>query len=155
MTSSMRYVLVLIATAGVFLAPATADDPKNPAALWPQFRGPDGTGAAPDGPTLPIRFGPTENVIWKTPLPVGHSSPCIWGDRIFLTGFDPEAKKLETLALDRRTGEILWRRAAPAKTIERVHEISNPATSTPAADGERVYVYFGSFGLLCYDFAGT
>lgn len=132
---------------------AVADQPE-PAARWPQFRGSDGTGVAPDGMTLPERFGPADNVLWKTDLPVGHSSPCVWGDRIFLTGFDPVAKSLETLALDRRTGTILWRTPAKAEAIERVHEISNPATATPATDGERVYVYFASCGLICYDFAG-
>jgi outer membrane protein assembly factor BamB len=93
-------------------------------------------------------------VAWKTALPAGHSSPCIWGDRIFLTGFTPEGQKLEVLCLDRRSGKLLWRRAAPAERMENVHAVSNPATGTPAADGERVYVYFGSCGLFCFDFAG-
>jgi outer membrane protein assembly factor BamB len=140
--------------AGLAISPAPAQEAR-PAVRWPQFRGPNGAGLAPDGMTLPERFGPAEKVVWKTALPAGHSSPCIWGDRIFLTGFDPAAKKLETVALDRRTGEVLWRRPAPTTTFERVHQISNPATATPATDGERVYVYFGSFGLLCYDFAGA
>jgi outer membrane protein assembly factor BamB len=140
--------------AGLAISPAPAQDGR-PAVRWPQFRGPNGAGLAPDGMTFPERFGPAEKVVWKTALPAGHSSPCIWGDCIFLTGFDPAAKKLETLALDRRTGEVLWRRPAPTTTFEKVHEISNPATATPATDGERVYVYFGSFGLLCYDFAGA
>lgn len=144
--------LVLAAAAGLTDQPAPTPGPD---ALWPQFRGPNGSGVAPDGTTLPERFGPAEHLVWKTPLPAGHSSPCVWGDRIFLTGFDRADKKLETLALDRRTGAVVWRRTAPATTIEKVHQISNPAASTPVADGERVYVYFGSFGLLCYDFAGT
>jgi outer membrane protein assembly factor BamB len=131
-----------------------ADDPKPPAA-WPQFRGPGGSGVAPDGVPFPAKFGPEQNVLWKTALPVGHSSPCVWGDRIFLTCFDPKLKSLETIALDRRTGAIVWRRPANAPAIETVHQISNPATATPATDGERVYVYFASRGLICYDFAGT
>jgi outer membrane protein assembly factor BamB len=147
-----RFLIALALAAGASVA--AADQPK-PAAHWPQFRGPNGSGVAPDGPALPERFGPAENVLWKIELPPGHSSPCIWGDRIFLTGFDSAAKSLETLALDRRTGKIVWRRPANAPAIEKVHEISYPATGTPATDGERVYVYFGSCGLLCYDFAGT
>lgn len=118
---------------------------------WPQFRGPNGLGVA-EGPEPPVQFGPQSNVLWKTPLPAGHSSPCIWGNRIFLTGFD--GKKLETLCLDRETGAVLWRVTAPAEKIEPAHRIANPAASTCATDGERVFAYFGSFGVLAYDFDG-
>ncbi|HEX4592026.1 MAG TPA: PQQ-binding-like beta-propeller repeat protein [Gemmataceae bacterium] len=143
-----RILLALALTIGA----DPADQSKS--ANWPQFRGPNGSGVAAEGPPLPVRFGPNENVLWKTALPLGHSSPCVWGDRIFVTGFDREAKKLETLALDRRTGQIVWRQPAPATAMEKVHENSNPATATPATDGERVYVFFASCGVLCYDFAG-
>jgi outer membrane protein assembly factor BamB len=145
----IRFLLAMALAAGA--APA---EQSKPAALWPQFRGPNGSGVAPDGKTLPVGFGPNENVRWKTPLPEGHSSPCVWGNRIFLTGYDRDAKNLETIAINRGNGEIVWRRQAPATAIERVHQISNPATATPTTDGERVYVFFGSFGLLCYDFDG-
>ncbi len=120
---------------------------------WPQFRGPNGSGVAEDA-RPPIHFGPTTNLLWKTALPSGHSSPCVWGDRIFLTAFDRDAKKLETLCLDRPTGKVLWRQAAPAEKIEKVNRINNPAASTPATDGQTVFVYFGSFGLLAYDVDG-
>jgi outer membrane protein assembly factor BamB len=143
-----RPALHALAAALALAAPAAAQP------HWPQFRGPNAAGVAPDGVALPTKFGPAEHVVWKAPLPPGHSSPCIWGDRIFLTGFDKDAKKLETLCLDRTAGKVLWRRPAPAEKIEKVHQISSPAVATPTADGERVYVYFGSFGLLCYDFAG-
>src|SRR5882672_10810337 len=120
-------------------------------AHWPQFRGPGGLGVASNA-NPPIHFGPQSNVVWKIALPSGHSSPIIWGNRIFLTAYS-EAK-LETLCLDRLNGRILWRQPAPAEKIEPTHRISNPAASTPATDGERVFVYFGSFGLLAYDVAG-
>ncbi len=55
------------------------------------------------------------------------------------------------MCIDRRTGNILWRRAVETREIEKVHELSSPAGPTPATDGERVYVYFGSYGLLCCD----
>jgi outer membrane protein assembly factor BamB len=87
-------------------------------------------------------------------LPAGWSSPCVSGDRIFLTGFEAKTKKLETLCLDRRTGKVLWRKGAPAEKLEKVHKTSSVASSTPACDGERVYAYFGSYGLLCYDLDG-
>lgn len=121
---------------------------------WPQFRGPNGSGVAAEGVRYPAEFGPTRNVVWRTALPSGVSSPCIWKDRIFLTGYDKKATKLETLCLGRGDGKILWRQPAPTAKIERVHRVSSPAAPTPATDGERVYVYFGSYGLLCYDFDG-
>ena len=67
---------------------------------------------------------------------------------------DPERVKLETLCIDGKTGKVIWRRDAPTEEIEKVHPANSPASATPATDGERVYVYFGSFGLLCYDLSG-
>jgi outer membrane protein assembly factor BamB len=146
-------ILTIAATATVTLA---APDAQNAAGLcWPQFRGPNAQGVAPDRMKLPVHFSKTEHVLWKTPLAPGHSSPCVWDDRIFLTSFDPQARKLETICLDRHKGDIVWRRAAPTTAIEKGHKFHSPAVATPATDGERVYVYFGSFGLLCYDMAGT
>jgi outer membrane protein assembly factor BamB len=121
------------------------------APVWPQFRGPGGLSVANEG-RPPVHFGPSSNVLWKTSLPSGNSSPCIWGDRIFITGYDKP--KLQTLCLERATGKILWQKGAPASEIEPSHRIGSPACPTPATDGERVYVYFGSFGLLCYDYEG-
>ena len=129
----------------------TTEGGAQAASNWPQFRGPGGLGLA-ENARPPVHFGPGSNVLWKAALPGGNSSPCVWGDRIFLTAFDKE--KLETLCLDRRNGQILWRQAAPAAKFEPTHRLGSPATPTPATDGERVYVYFGSFGLLAYDFAG-
>lgn len=121
---------------------------------WPQFRGPGGSAVAPDGKKLPLHFGPKQNVLWKIAVPSGWSSPCIWGDRIFLTAYEEQDKRLVTLCIDRHNGRVLWRRVAPAKRIERVYKVNSPASSTPATDGKRVYVYFGSYGLLCYDIDG-
>jgi outer membrane protein assembly factor BamB len=87
---------------------------------------------------------------WKTGVSAGHSSPVIWGDRIFLTGFDAAEKKLELICVNRKNGKVLWRTAAPCPQIEKVHKVSNPATATPAVDADRVYAYFGSGGLFAY-----
>jgi len=119
---------------------------------WPQFRGPGGTGLAPEGKALPDRLDPERGLIWKCAVPYGHSSPCIRGDRIWLTGIT--GTELETLCIDRGKGEILWRAQAWYEFIERVHRTNSPATPTPATDGKRVFVYFGSSGLLCYDLEG-
>ena len=141
-----------LAPLAMILLTANAVDAQTP--RWPQFRGVDGQAIASDAKPLPADFGVAKNVRWKTRAPEGWSSPCIWGDRIFLTAFDRQTQKLETLALDRTSGKILWRQIAPAEKIERVYNVNSPASSTPASDGERVVVYFGSYGLLCYDFAG-
>lgn len=121
------------------------------AAHWPQFRGEGGLGIAV-GKEPPTFFGKGSNELWRISIPSGNSSPCIWGDRIFLTSFDKS--KLETLCIHRRTGEILWRQPAPATQFEHTHRLGNPATPTPCTDGEHVFVSFGSFGLLAYDFEG-
>ncbi len=126
----------------------------SPAQNWPQFRGPSGSGVGDERANLPSEFGPNKNVVWKTALPSGHGSPCIWGDRIFVTSFDAGKKLLEVIAINRNDGKIVWRQSIDAPQIEKVHDENNPASSTPTTDGERVYVYFGSFGLIAYDFAG-
>lgn len=120
---------------------------------WPQFRGPRASGKAQTTVPLPIDIGPDKHVIWKTPLPLGHSSPAIIGDKMFLTAVR-DKEHLETISLDRSSGEILWRVEAPHKTLEKIHGIGSYAQPSPAADAERVVVLFGSSGLFCYDHAG-
>jgi outer membrane protein assembly factor BamB len=119
---------------------------------WPQFRGPS-FGQALSNQPLPTQLGPDQNVVWKTALPPGHSSPAIVGSRIFLTAVR-DKEHLETICLDRSTGKILWRAEAPHKTLEQIHGIGSYAQPSPAADSERVVVLFGSSGLYCYDQAG-
>jgi outer membrane protein assembly factor BamB len=122
------------------------------AAEWPQFRGPNSSGIGNGKP--PVEFGPDQSVLWKTAVGSGLSSPIIAKGRVFLTEFDRATKQLATLCIDQRTGKILWRRTVAPAEIEKVHEIGSPAAPTPATDGERVYVYFGSYGLVSYDFDG-
>ncbi|MEW6157583.1 MAG: PQQ-binding-like beta-propeller repeat protein [Verrucomicrobiota bacterium] len=118
---------------------------------WPQFRGPNGSGVAEEA-RPPVRFGPSTNQLWKTPIPFGVSAPVVWGNRIFLSAH--ASNQLVTIAFDAESGRELWRRVAPAKNIERCHNFSSPAASTPCTDGQRVYSYFGSFGLIAYNFQG-
>ena len=126
---------------------------KSGKVWWPQFRGPNSSGLGEGKP--PVHFGPDQNVLWKTAVGAGLSSPIVWEDRVFLTEVDQPNKQLSTLCIDRRTGKILWRRTVAPEQIEKVHELSSPAGATPATDGERVYVYFGSYGLVCYDLNGN
>ena len=118
---------------------------------WDRFRGPNGSGVA-EATGLPAIFGPKENLIWKTALPPGHSSPILSRDRIFLTAVDKE--KLYLIAMDRRTGRIVWQRESPRNRAERLHKLNSPASATPAADGTQVYVFFGDHGLVCYGWDG-
>jgi hypothetical protein len=119
---------------------------------WPQFRGPNCSGVS-DTAKPPVEFGPGKNQLWKVTVPSGASSPCVWGDRIFLTAFADG--KLETLCLSRADGKILWHRPAPADKLEEFHATEgSPAAATPATDGKTVVSYFGSCGLVAYDFSG-
>jgi outer membrane protein assembly factor BamB len=117
---------------------------------WPQFRGPN-NGAAVGDQKLPTEIGPGTNVIWKTELPPGHSSPIVHGQRIFVNAV--RGKELLTIAFDRRTGKQLWEAKAPHEAREKIHAIGSQAQCTPATDGERVVSFFGSSGLICYDAA--
>jgi outer membrane protein assembly factor BamB len=122
------------------------------AADWPQFRGPNCSGHAATDVKLPADIGPTTNVLWRTALPPGHSSPVVSGDRIYVTAV--RDGKLLTVALDRRDGKVLWEAEAPSKALEMIHKIGSHAQSSPAADAERVVSFFGSCGLFCHDPAG-
>src|SRR5919106_4306837 len=74
---------------------------KSDKVWWPQFRGPNSSGLGAGSP--PVHFGPDQNVLWKTAVGPGLSSPIVWDDRIFLTEFDPASKQLSTVCIDRRT----------------------------------------------------
>lgn len=122
------------------------------AADWPQFRGPASGRAVPEM-ALPTQIEPERLVVWKTALPPGHSSPVVFGDKIFLTAV-ADKERLVTLCLDRASGKVLWEVEAPRNKLEQIHGIGSYAQPTAAADSERVVVMFGSAGLFCYDHAG-
>jgi outer membrane protein assembly factor BamB len=128
---------------------------KSEPNIWPNFRGMNCSGIASPDQDLPITFGPDKNVLWKITLPGGHSSPCIWGDRIFISGYQEEGKLLKMLCIDRKSGKTKWEENISVEAFEKFNPVSNPATATPTTDGERVYFYFCSFGLICYDISGN
>src|SRR5215203_5426041 len=127
MPRGMRSLFTLLAIST--LAGAAAAETN-----WPQLRGEGGLAVAADGQEYPFEFGSERNLVWKTALASGHSSPVLWGPRIFLTTFD--RGKLFAVCLDRATGSLLWSREVPAEKIEEVHRISSPAATTPCTDGE-------------------
>ena len=115
---------------------------------WPQFRGPNASGVSEEA-NLPVSFSPAENVSWKTPVPMGNSSPVVAGDKVYLTGFEEE--RLFTIAIHRYTGRVLWRQEAPRPRKQVIERSSNgPASASPVSDGQNVYVFFQDFGLLAY-----
>ena len=149
---------------------------------WPQWRGPGGQGISSEA-NVPTEWSATRNVVWKTELPSGHSSPIVWNDRIFLTAavegevvagakavghvvdgqvwVHPDSvaadrkHTMKVVALDARTGKVLWDRTAFEGTVyDARHRRSSFAGPTAVTDGRMVYAYFGPEGLYAYDFDG-
>ena len=174
--SSAAAVLLLVSSLGAQQGTAPA------LGTWGHWRGPSQTGVAPGA--APVRWSDTSNIAWKVEIPGrGHSSPVIWGDRIFVTTAVPtgrpaepasasggrggfrgdggagarEEHRFEVLALDRASGTIVWRQtAATAVPHEGYHATYGSfASNSPTTDGQRVYVSFGSRGLFAYDMNGT
>ncbi len=133
--------------AGLMLAAASA------LAVWPGFRGPNASGVDAESQGLPAELAPDRNVIWKIALPRGSSSPVLTRERLYITG--AEDGKLITLALDRATGRILWRRELAAPRNEARHSLNNAASATPVTDGANVYSFFADFGLIAYGADGN
>ena len=161
---------------------ATARPPARPIASdkgsWPSFRGPHASGVA-EGQNLPDQWnGKTgENILWRTPIPgLAHSSPVVWGNRIFVTtavSSDPKATFRPGLygdgdaskdrsvhrwmiySLDKQSGKILWQQVAyQGEPIDKRHIKSTYANSTPVTDGRIVVAWFGSQGVYAYDVNG-
>lgn len=177
-------LLVLAASIPLSAADVWAADVDAANATWAQFRGPRGQGIA-RAAGQPLAWTETKNVLWKTELPGrGHSSPIVWGSRIFLTAavegevvpgakavkhladgeefVHPEAvgadrrHTFEVLALDADSGRLLWRRVAWEGTpVDSRHRKASFASPTPVTDGSLVYAYFGSEGLYAYDLEGA
>jgi hypothetical protein len=163
----MRPRVFLILVLAMLASTASATD------QWPQFRGLT-AGAVADDPALPETWSETENVAWKADIPgTGWSSPVVWDDHIFVTAtigggsepqpikglYDPGDENGRTRAVaehrwmiydvDFRTGKIRWQHEL-ARGVPKVqrHIKNSFASETPVTDGERVYVYFGSMGVL-------
>jgi outer membrane protein assembly factor BamB len=128
---------------------------------WPSWRGPrlDGTSTEKD---IPLTWSTTENVLWKTDIPgIGHSSPIISGDRIFVTTCiegEQKSGQRALLSLDRKTGAILWQKNIVNAKLEQKHGENSFASATPCTDGKNVWVAFLSHPnmvVACYDYDGN
>lgn len=181
----MTRLLVHVGVAFSILATSaySAEQAASPGAMqnWAQWRGPLSTGVAPEAdPPLEWSGRDGKNIRWKTKLPGrGHSTPIVWGDRVFVTTAVPfgdpvppqhtKAKgshdnipathrhKFVVIALDRREGRILWERTVREAMPHDGggHYTASLASNSPATDGEQVYAFFGSQGLYCLDFKGA
>lgn len=137
--------------AGVRIVPPEGEGTR----YWPRWRGPSGQGVV-EGTGYPDRWSDTVNVLWKRPVPGrGHSSPIVWGDRIFLTTSRNQGRRVSILSFRRSDGALLWQADAPNGPAERHHGKNSPASATATTDGERVYASFGSRGMLAVDFDGN
>jgi outer membrane protein assembly factor BamB len=103
---------------------------------------------------VPIAFGPDKNLLWRLSLPQGHSSPILFGNRIYLTGMRAD-ETLVTIAIDRASGKVLWEREAPKVRTKVVDKRNNPASPSPAVEENGVYVFFPDYGMVAYDGAGN
>ncbi len=157
-----------------------ADDLESNSQNWHQWRGPDANGVSPQG-TPPTTWSESENILWKKPIDGrGTSTPIIWGDKVFLTTAidskqvdptlpapeDQPKRKFDitypntsyqyvVLCLDRASGKELWRQVAAQQVPNEGHHGDNSfASPSPTTDGQRLYVWFGSAGLFCYDLDG-
>jgi outer membrane protein assembly factor BamB len=145
---------------------------------WQQFRGPGAAGVV-EGNTLAINWDgeKSQNTRWKTRIPgLGHSSPVVWGNKIFVTTAVTSAAKDETryglygdvapvkndpshtwkiFAIDKQTGKVLWERTSyeGLPKVKR-HPKSTHSDSTPVTDGKYVVALFGSHGLYAYNMKG-
>ena len=171
----MQRTLLRLALASLigFTTAAAAQAAPN----WPQYRGPSASGLD-DSVALPTKWNITtgENIRWETPIPgLAHSSPIVWGDRVFVaTAVKPgksdlkvglygdidsvnedEAHQWRLLALDKATGKIIWNTLGyeGVPKVKR-HTKSSHCNSTPATDGQHIVAIFGSEGLFCFDMAG-
>ena len=149
------------------------------AGAWPSFRGPHASGIA-DGQRLPDRWDATtgDGILWRAALPgLGHSSPVVWGDRVYVTtavSSDPKATfrkglygdgdasadrsrhRWLVMAFDKRSGKLIWERVAcEGVPVDKRHIKSTYASATPATDGRTVVAWFGSQGVFAYDVNGT
>jgi outer membrane protein assembly factor BamB len=125
---------------------------------WPMWRGPRNDGRSSET-GIPLHWDATQNIAWKIPIPGrGHSSPIVFGDRIFLTTCIEAEQRRLLLCLDRRDGHTLWQRDVLIAPLEKKHNLNNFASATPATDGKHVWVTFLAFPIVhiyCYDIDGN
>ena len=123
------------------------------AANWPAWRGPTNDGVTEET-NLPLAWSATSNVKWKTPLPDrGNSTPVVWGDKVFVTQAISQENRRTLMCFDKQSGKLFWQSGITCTDAEPTHATNPYCSASPATDGERVIVSFGS-ALYCYDLDG-
>lgn len=117
---------------------------------WPQFRGPNCTGVSRDAHSLPTRFSADSHCRWKADVGDGIGGAVVASGRLFVSGMTDE-QTVSLFAFDAATGKQLWRRDWETGPLNEIHSTNSHASTTPAADGQRVYFYFSSLGLISVD----
>jgi outer membrane protein assembly factor BamB len=125
---------------------------------WPNWRGPNHDGSAPNAPSLPAKFGKNENVKWAAKLPgPSAATPIIWKDKVFVSSVGESDGSLLAMALDRNTGKVLWKDKAgsgyqPGGDGEswRLDNRSNYSAPSPVTDGKHVIFFYGNGDLVGY-----
>ena len=132
----------------VFARTSSADN-------WPTWRGPTGDGLS-ETQHAATNWSSAENVRWKVDLPEpGNSTPIVWEDRVFLTQPMDSGKRRTVICYDRLSGSQLWQSGIDAVEMEPTHETNLYCSPSPATDGERVVAWFGTSGLVAFDFEGN
>ncbi len=145
----MKRAKFILCTAASVFAGAFAQ-----AENWPQFRGPTRQGISTET-GVPLEWSATSHVAWKTEIPgESWSSPIVWGDRVFLTTAMVAGQVCRVLALDAKSGRVLWNKEVFRQVPLKKEARNSYATPTPATDGERVYACFGDGSFVALDFAG-
>src|SRR5262245_1296669 len=109
---------------------------------WPCWRGPRQDGTSIEA-NIPVHWSATSNVVWKTELAdLGHASPIVYGNQVFIVSAMTENQARLLLCLDRNSGKTLWQRTVLTAPLEAKHTLNSFASSTPATDGKRVYAAF-------------
>lgn len=132
-----RWLIGLLFTGLCLAAPAAGEN-------WPGWRGPRGDGTSAES-KVPTRWDGKsgENVAWKVPVPgIGHASPVVWEDRVFLAACLTDSQERVLICLDRHTGKELWRQTVLRAPLETKHALNSFASSTPATDGNLIFVSF-------------
>ena len=157
--------------AGLFLLPSLAQADTN--AYWPHWRGPNENGLVDHG-NPPVEWSESKNIRWKAAIPgLGHATPVVWGDRIFVQtavqtdktveiaqenkkAAPPYVYQYKVLALHRKSGKVVWEKTVREEhPHEGMHQTSSFASNSGITDGEHLYAFFGSRGLYCFDLDGN
>ena len=164
-----KAALALLAAAGVIVAvhaqPAPALFPAaenvrlipaegEAAKYWPRWRGPSGQGHV-TGTNYTDTWSAKDHIKWRVQVPgLGHSSPIVWRDHIFLTTATEDGATVSMLAFRRSDGRQLWQTVVPSSGVEHVYWKNSRASATATTDGQLIYASFGTHGLAAFDFSG-